>query len=210
MKIAVVSESPSDEAAIKVLIDAITGSESELASLRTRPGGWSAIFEVLPNIIKALHYGSPDVEALVVVMDSDDSPPHQQSHDRPESEDSECRLCRARTTIRAGLAKTQPLLNRSDLKTAIGLAVPAIEAWYRCGVDPRVGEVAWSRKLSGENIGYDRQSLKLDTYGSYRPNTASAVEAAKRIAGNLDLLEQLFPNGFGCLLLDVRSWNIST
>ena len=30
MKIAVVSESPADEAAIKILVDAIIGSESEL------------------------------------------------------------------------------------------------------------------------------------------------------------------------------------
>ena len=70
-----------------------------------------------------------------------------------------------------------------------------------------MNEVAWGRKLQGESVGYDRRSLKRDTYGSSRPNAASAVEAAKRIASNLELLEQLFPNGFGYLLRDVRSWS---
>ncbi len=46
MKIAVVSESPADEAAIKILVDAIIGSESELFSLRTRPNGWTKIFDL--------------------------------------------------------------------------------------------------------------------------------------------------------------------
>ena len=62
MKIAVVSESPADEAAIKILVDAVVGSESDLYSLRTRPYGWTKIFELLPNIINGLHYGT-DVEA---------------------------------------------------------------------------------------------------------------------------------------------------
>ena len=206
MKVAVISESPTDEAAIKILIDAIIGSKSELASLRARPGGWGNLFRDLSRIINILHYNQPDVEAMVVVMDSDDSPPHQQSHDQPDSEHPECRLCLARTMVRAVLAETKALPNRAGLKTAIGLAVPAIEAWLRCGVDSHVNEVAWGRKLRGEAVGYDRLSLKLDTYGSNRPNTASAVEAAKRIAGNLEQLAELFPNGFGCLLRDVRNW----
>ena len=191
MKIAVVSESPTDEAAIKILIDAIAGSESELASLRARPGGWSNIFRDLSRIINILHYNQPDVEAMVVVMDSDDSPPHQQSHDQPDSEHSECRLCQARSIVRAVMAETKTLPNRVGLKTAIGLAVPAIEAWYRCGVDAHVNEVAWSRKLRGEDVGYDRASLKLDTYGSYLPNMGAAVLAAKRTANNLELLARL-------------------
>jgi len=202
MKIAVVSESPTDEAVIKILIDKIAG----LASLRARHGGWSNIFRDLSRIINILHYNQPDVEAMVVVMDSDDSPPHESRHDQPGSEDPECRLCRARTIVRVVLAEAKTLPNRAGLKTALGLAVPAIEAWLRCGVDAHVNEVAWSRKLRGEDVSYDRQSLKLDTYGSYQPNTTAAVEAAKRSAENLQLLEELFPNGFGCLLREVRNW----
>lgn len=209
MKIAVVSESPVDEAAIKILVDAIVGSESEMASLRARPGGWSNIFEALPSIINLLHYREPDVEALVVVMDSDESPPHQASHDQPQAMNPECRLCRARAVIRTVLERTRPLPMRRTLKTALGLAVPSIEAWYRCGLDSHVNEVAWNRKLRGENVRYDRRSLKLDTYGSYTPNVASAVEAAKRIANDLEVLNRHFPNGFGSLLRDVRNWSES-
>jgi hypothetical protein len=206
MKIAIVSESPTDEAAIKILIDTIIGKESELASLRARSGGWSNILRDLSRIINILHYSQPDVEAIVIVMDSDDSRPHAQSHNQPDAEHLECRLCQARAIVRAALAETKTLQNRVGLKTAIGLAVPAIEAWFRCGVDTRVNEVAWSRKLQGENVRYDRQSLKLAIYGSYRSNIDSAVEAARRVAGDLELLELLFPNGFGSLLQDVRNW----
>jgi len=80
MKIAVLGESPEDEAAIKILVDGVLGYETQLVDLpplRTR--GWTVI-NLLPAIIKKLHYQT-DAEALVVVWDSDDSPVHQSSHD---------------------------------------------------------------------------------------------------------------------------------
>jgi hypothetical protein len=96
------------------------------------------------------------------------------------------------------------------MKAALGVAVPSIEAWYRCGIDSRVNESAWSRKLLGQNVNYDRRSLKSDAYGSHQPSlvmeTKAAVEAAERLASNLEELEQLFPNGFGSLLRDLRGW----
>jgi hypothetical protein len=209
MKIAVVSESPADEAAIKILVDAIIGSESELFSLRTRPNGWTRIFDLLPNIVSGLHYGS-DVDGLVVVMDSDESPPHENTHEVPNEWSPECRLCQLRASVRNALSKLRSLVNRSDLKTALGLAVPAIEAWYRAGVDSHVNEVAWGRKLLGEDVAYDKRSLKNDTYGSYQPSlemeTEAAIASAQRLTENLDLLEQLFPNGFGSLVRDLKGW----
>lgn len=209
MKIAIVSESPADEAAIKILVDAIVGIESELFSFRTRPNGWTRIFPLLPKIIKHLHYGY-EVEGLVVVMDSDESPVHENAHEEADEENLDCRLCRLRETVKSELSRVRPLPNRADLKTALGLAVPAIEAWYRAGLDAHVNEVAWNRKLSGEDVSYDKRSLKKDTYGTDQPNlnmeTRSAVAAAKRLTENFGLLEQLFPNGFGCLLRDLRGW----
>jgi hypothetical protein len=212
MKIAIVSESPADEAAIKILVDAIVGSESELISLRARPNGWTKIFDLLPNIISGLHYGT-DVEGLVVVMDSDESPAHQNHHEPPNEENPACRLCRLRATARTALTRLRALPNRIEMKTALGLAVPAIEAWYRAGLDPHVNEVAWNRKLLGEDVSYDKRSLKRDTYGSHQPSlgieTEAAVAAAHRLTENLKLLEQLFPNGFGSLLHDLRGWEES-
>ena len=209
MKIAIVSESPADEAAIQILVDAIVGSESELFPFRTRPNGWTRIFDLLPNIIRHLHYGT-EVEALVVVMDSDESIIHNNAHEVTNAESLECRLCRLRETVRSELSKLRPLPNRSDVKIALGLAVPAIEAWYRAGLDAHVNEVAWNRKLLGEDVSYDKRSLKKDTYGSNQPSldmeTSAAVAAAQRLTENLELLEQLFPNGFGSLLRDLRSW----
>ncbi len=210
MKIAIVSESPADEAAIKILVDAIVGSESELFSFRTRPNGWTRIFDLLPNIIKHLHYGGTDVEALVVVIDSDESPIHKVAHETANVEMPECRLCRLRVSVRTELSRLRPLPHGIRLKTALGLAVPAIEAWYRAGLDAHVNEVAWNRKLLGEDVSYDKRSLKKDTYGSYQPSltieTTAAVAAAERLTQNLELLEQLFPNGFGSLLRDLRGW----
>jgi hypothetical protein len=164
MRIAIVSESPADEAAIKILVDSIVGSESDLFSFRTRPDGWTRIFPLLPNIIKHLHFGY-EVEGLVVVMDSDESPIHNNTHEEADVENPDCRLCRLRETVRNELSKLRPLPNRPSLKTALGLAVPAIEAWYRAGLDAHVNEVAWNRKLMGEDVSYDKRSLKKDTYG---------------------------------------------
>lgn len=210
MKIAVVSESPADEAAIKILIDAIIGTESDLYAIRTRPNGWTRVFQLLPNIVNALHYGT-DVEALVIVVDSDESPVHQPSHDPLQEENQECRLCRLRSTVGLALNRVRAIPNRTSLKTAMGLAVPAIEAWFRCGVDAHVNEATWVRKLLGERITYDKRSLKVAVYGSHQPGliaeTEAAVLAATRLAGNIQLLQQLFPSGFGCLLLDVRNWS---
>jgi hypothetical protein len=210
MKIAFVSESSADEVAVKLLVDAIIGSESESFSFRTRPSGWTRVFALLPNIIRHLHYGS-EVEGLVVIVDSDDSPIHVRAHEVAGAQNRGCRLCRLRETVDAELSILRPLPNRPALRTAVGLAVPAIEAWYRAGLDPHVNEVAWSRKLLGEDVSYDRRSLKKDTYGSDQPSlsleTTAAAASAQRLAENLELLEQLFPNGFGCLLRDLRAWN---
>ena len=211
MKVAIVSESPADEAAIKFLVDAIVGHATELVvAPRLRPNGWPHVLSLLPNIVKYLHYFT-DVDGLVVVVDSDDSPVHDDSHEASEVLNPNCRLCLLRATLGLSLGRVSPVMRRVVIKTALGVAVPSIEAWYRCGIDPRVNESAWSRRLRGQNVDYDRRSLKNDAYGSHQPSlvmeTKAAVEAAKRLTSNLEELEQLFPNGFGSLLRDLRRWS---
>jgi hypothetical protein len=104
----------------------------------------------------------------------------------------------------------RPVTNRSQLKTAIGLAVPAIEAWYLSGLDPHINEATWTRKLKSEPITYTRRTLKKKVYGTERPTieieTVHATKAAIRLVNDLSLLEQLFPNGFGAFAHDVRNW----
>lgn len=210
MRIAIVSESPADEAAIKFLVDAIVGHATELVvAPRLRPNGWPHVLSLLPSIVKSLYYFS-DVDGLVVVVDSDDSPVHDDSHDASEVQNPDCRLCLLRTTVALSLRRVSPVPGRVAVKAALGVAVPSIEAWYRCGIDSRVNEAAWSRKLLGQNVNYDRRSLKSDAYGSGQPGlvmkTAAAVEAATRLTNDLEQLERLFPNGFGSLIRDLRGW----
>lgn len=209
MKIAVVSESPADEAAVKILVDAIVGNETELVARRTRPNGWPHVLNLLPSIVLGLHYGT-DVDGLVVVVDSDESPIHQGTDDTSKATNTGCRLCRLRETVDNELRKLNPVPTRGDMKTGLGLAVPAIEAWYLCGLDPHVTEFEWARKLQGEHLSYDKRSLKVSAYGSERTPTSHMTEiakqAAQRLATNLDQLQQRFPSGFGALLADLRSW----
>ena len=211
MKVAVLSESPADEAAILIFIDGILERETQkvlLPPLRARAGGWPGVRNILPVVLLYLQYQT-DADALAVITDSDDSPIHQSSHDEAGREDMECRLCQLRSIVAQTKNRLRPRSSGEIIKTAIGLAVPAIEAWYRCGVDQHLNEATWHRKLQGERITYTRNSLKMDVYGTERPllemETACAIEAATRLANDISILEQLFPNGFGALARDVRS-----
>jgi hypothetical protein len=209
MKVVVLSESSADEAAIRILVNGVLGKETEdVPSLPLRSRGWPYVHRVLPTVIKFLHYRT-DAEALVVIADSDDSTIHQSSHEQAGGEESRCRLCQLRNVFKETKLGSVP--GRAELKSAVGLAVPAIEAWYLCGVDPHVNEATWARKLQqGERITFTRNALKKQVYGTERPTieimTRYAVEAAARLADNLSEIERLFPNGFGPFANDVRSW----
>jgi hypothetical protein len=127
MKVAVLSESEADEAAIRILVDGVLGISTEPISgpsLRSR--GWPSVDQVLPSVLKHLHYRT-DADGFVVVVDSDDSPVHDASHDESGASAEGCRLC----LIRAHLGQVQKelrALGRPVLKTAVGLACPCIEA----------------------------------------------------------------------------------
>lgn len=211
MKVVVLSESSADEAAIRILVNGILGTETEdvpVPPLRSR--GWPAVLRVLPTVIKFLHYQT-DAEALVVIADSDDSPIHRNPHDPSGNEKSECRLCQLRKVVRD--TKLGSVAGRDELKVAIGLAIPAIEAWYLCGVDPHVNEATWARKLQqGERITYTRNALKKSVYGTERPTIEimkrHATAAATQLADDLSEIERLFPEGFGSFVRDLRSWQV--
>jgi hypothetical protein len=77
--VTVFSESPVDEAAVRTLLVPLIGptsaAETGLAGIRPRAGGWNVIPRLLPAVLKRLYYHTL-VEAIVVVVDSDDSMPH--------------------------------------------------------------------------------------------------------------------------------------
>jgi hypothetical protein len=162
-------------------------------------------------VLRQLHYHS-DAEGLVLVLDSNGSPPHRPEHEAPQGRDPKCRLCNLRNIIDDVFAKVRPRPLLPTLKVAVGLAVPAIEAWLLCGDDPHVTEAAWINGLKERRgrMPYTEGDLKRRLYGTTHPSLAIATEkmqaAATRLCQNLAHLESLFPHGFGALLKNLRSW----
>ena len=212
MKVAVLSESGADEAAIRRLVEGLLAERAEPASMPPiRSRGFGAVLRDLPMVLRHLHYRT-DAEALVVVLDSDRSPVHTEAHKEPGGDKEKCRLCRMAkivAQVRRDLAQrpTYP-----PLKIGLGLAVPQIEAWYLAGRDPHVSEAAWNVGLCSGKPPHTSDSLKQKVYGTDDPPwgvlMACALKEVERIVreGRLPQLEQLFPGGFGALARDVRNW----
>jgi hypothetical protein len=209
MKYAILSESPADESALRVLVDAVLGIETvPIAGPALRSRGWPSVLQIAPTVLKHLHYRT-EAEGLVVVVDSN-ACPHPGALDQECAADDKCRLCAMRRALGKAAAQLPPLAGRKAISFAVGLAVPAMEGWYRCGVDFKVTERAWIDGLQGGKLPFDKRALKQDVYGTDRPSleleTTRAVEEARRLASNLDLLRQLFKVGFGALEQDLRRW----
>lgn len=214
MKIAFLSESPADEAAIRILVEGLLDSETELCEKsRFVIRGWSDVFKWLEPVVKYLYYGT-DAEALVVVVDSDDTPIHTRAHGEPDGADSKCRLCKLRTRLADIQRCLSHMPGREPLKTTVGLAVPAIEAWYLVGRNRQVSETAWMLGQQSRKPPYTKLALKKQVYDTDRPSLVEleipcATREANRIVEQKDLLKRLvnsFSGGFGALADDVRQW----
>jgi len=198
--------SPADEAALKIIAAGILGEEIEEIDLPNTiiHRSSSHLDKNLPSVIRGVYYWT-DAEALIVVSDSDDSPVHIEEHEREAN--NQCRLCQL---IKAVAETIAALKGERVFRVAVGVPVPAIEAWYLCGVNPHVNEATWIRKQNGEKIQYDRKSLKVELYGNDRPAIEilreKAIESAERLAEDLEPLEEFFPQGFGCLIKELRGW----
>lgn len=105
MKVAILSESPADEAAICVFLRKLLAFEIESIPLRARAGGWNAVLRAIPPTLKELHYRRT-ASALVVVIDSDNSMVHRPEHEQPGANISECRLCELRKIVSASRANS--------------------------------------------------------------------------------------------------------
>lgn len=76
MKIAVLSESPADEAAVRILAEAILcRTIDSTPELKPRFRGWPSVRAVPPAAIRQLHYHT-EAEGLVLVVDGNHSPIH--------------------------------------------------------------------------------------------------------------------------------------
>jgi hypothetical protein len=131
-------------------------------------------------------------------------------HEPPNPPEAQCRLCQLRRIADKALREVRLLPGRPPLKIALGLAVPAIEAWLLCATDPHVTEAAWINGLKAGRMPYSKGNLKQQLYGTPHPSLAVETEAMKaaatRLSRDLSAIESLFPHGFGALLRSLRSW----
>jgi hypothetical protein len=209
MKVALLSESPADEAALHLVAEGVLGCQVERVQPPLRARGWPSVAQVLPVVLRHLHFRS-DAVGLVVVVDADDSLVHDGRHEQPGYFHPECRLCQLRAIVRQTLKHLPPANGRPRIHTAVGLAVPAIEAWYLCGRDTTVHENAW---VDGQQRGvpaYTRRELKQRVYGTAHPSLPLEVqyaeEALRHHRGDFRRLEYDFPGGFAPLAADLRRW----
>ncbi len=207
MKVAFLTESPADEAALRILVEAVLGAAPHFVASGFRARGWPNVAQVLPAVIRHLHFQT-DTNLLVVAVDSDDSVVHTAEHDRPGYFHPQCRMCELRAVFRRTAKKLPPAHGRARVLRAIGIAVPAIEAWYLCGRDPTVTENAW---IAGQENGrqpYSRPELKWRVYGTDRPSLPLEIRCAlhevERHRRDLRRLENDFP-GFAALARDLYS-----
>ena len=211
MKLAILSESPADEAALRVLVEYVLGGPFTTVQASLRARGWPSVEQVLPSILRYLHFNT-DADGLVVVVDSDDSPVHTVEHEAPGYYHPFCRICRLRAVFRRVFKNLSRAHGRERVLRAVGLAVPAIEAWYLCGRDTSVTEAAWVNGQAAARPPYTRRELKWRVYGTERPSLPleirRAVQEVTRQQGDLRRLENDFPQGFGSLARDLRSWRV--
>jgi hypothetical protein len=212
MKLAILSESPADEAALHVLVGYVLGRPFTTVQASLRARGWPSVEQVLPPIVRHLHFNT-DADGLVVVVDSDDSVVHTPEHEAPGYHHAFCRICRLRAVFRRATKNLPPARGRERVLRAVGLCVPAIEAWLLCGHDTSVTEQAWLDGQATGQLPYTRRELKWRVYGTERPSlqheTQRAVQEVSRHRGDVRRLENDFPHGFGALARDLRGWPVT-
>ncbi len=206
MKVALLSESPADEAVLRELVAAVLGAPPQFGATGLRARGWPNVVQVLPAVIRHLHFNT-DTEALVVTADSDDSVVHAAAHDAPGHFHPQCRLCQLRAVFRQTVRKLPPARGRERVLRGVGVAVPALEAWLLSGRDARVSEAAWVAGQAAGRAPYSRAELKWRVYGTDRPSLPfeihRATEEIRRHCPDTRRLEHDFP-GFGVLARDLR------
>lgn len=131
MKVAVLSESSADEAAVRILVAGVLGIPvrpvEALPRLQSRPRGWASLMNLAPTVLKHLYYRT-DADGLVMVLDSNHTPVHDGSHEPPNLSHEKCRVCRLLQRVEDARIHLNPVPGRTSLRLAVGLAVPCVEA----------------------------------------------------------------------------------
>ena len=202
MRVAILSESAADEAALRILVDAVLGVKTTpVQNLPLRARGYHAVRDALEAIIKFVHFRT-NADGLVVVVDS--------NHTSLATSTGPNRLREFRELI----GKVQPgLRSRSGqpaLRIAVGIASPAIEAWLLCRRDGQISEAAWELGIKNRQEPYSKLVLKQRVVGSQYwsgdMRLQKMTEAVTEVAADISELEKRFPLGFGSLAQYLRSW----
>ena len=119
MKVALLSESPADEAALRLLVETVLAESIAPMQPGLRARGWPNVAQVLPAILRHLHFNT-DADGLVVVVDSDDSVVHTAEHEAPGYYHPQCRLCQLRGIFHRTQKKFPPLRGRDRILRAEG------------------------------------------------------------------------------------------
>lgn len=206
MKVALLSESPADEEVLRVLVEAVLGARPQFVSPGLRARGWPNVVQVLPAVIRHLHFNT-GADTLVVTCDSDDSVVHTAAHNAPGYFHPHCRMCQLRAVFRQTTKKLPPAQGRDRVLRVVGVAVPALEAWLLCGRDSAVSEAAWVAGQASGQQPYSRAELKWRVYGTDRPSLPHEIRCAlhevERHRRDPRRLESDFP-GFAALAGDLR------
>lgn len=163
--------------------------------------------ELIKPVLTALQYRGDDIDAAVVVVDSDATPPHRPEHDLDP--DDGCRLCALKEVARSTIASAAKPGYRK-LQVAVGMAVPCLEAWLL--QDHNVTEVAYINDFERRSKHAYRMELKNQFYGPGNltlGRRAPIIQAKLAdIATLVPFLEREFPSGFGQMAAQIRSWTV--
>ena len=202
MRVAILSESAADEAALRILVDAVLGVRTTpLQDLPLQARGYHAVRDALQAIIKFVTFRT-DAEGLVVVVDS--------NHSSLEATTGENRLREFGDLIARTRAGLRTRSGQPALLVAHGVAAPALEGWLLCRRDGQIGEASWEKGLRDQRDPYTKLDLKrrlLDVeFPSSELRLQKMTEAATEVASDLAHLERQFPNGFGTLARQLLEW----
>ena len=195
MNLAIISESPADEAALHAFCQTYLGREFPLVPHRVEVRrGWTALRKDLPAALQALRYYTP-ATVILVVVDSDGSELHTNA---PTNRLDELREIARRCLMPKTAADRK-------ITCLLGLAVPCIEAWWLAHKNFQIGEATWLARHSLPSLPYDKQTLKKDLYGSALDRKREVmISAARASAAHSDLLSERFPIGLKPVLAELR------
>jgi hypothetical protein len=201
MRVAILSESSADEAAIRILAEAVLGCKTVAVVTELRSRGWPAVRDVLPAVIRKLHFRA-EADGLIVVVDS--------NHTSLGDTSPKNRLQSLRSLAAETMESLRPVPAHPPLRVAVGVASPALEAWLLCHRHQDVGEASWEKGLRENRDPYSRLELKKRLYEVERPSlrleTEKMIEAADELRNQLTQIEARFPLGFAGLAAQLRDW----